>query len=111
MAFRHALANLRAGSGTTLLLTDGASHQKAVMTTVPLGGSSPISVAHKRIAGFVWIVPCSQDLSPVKNLGKLFQLSRAEVRLLQRLVDGASVTDAAEQLHVSLHTARTQLKV
>jgi DNA-binding CsgD family transcriptional regulator/PAS domain-containing protein len=110
-AFRHALANLRAGSGTTLLLTDGESHQQAVMTTVPLGSSSPINVASKRIAGFVWIVPCSPDLSPVNNLGKLFQLSPAEVRLLQRLVDGTSLTAAAAQLHVSLHTARTQLKV
>jgi DNA-binding CsgD family transcriptional regulator len=110
-AFRHALANLRAGSGTTLLLTDGASHQQAVMTTVPLGNSSPIKVANNRIAGFVWIVPCSPDTSPVQSLGKLFQLSPAEVRLLQRLVDGSSVADAAEQLHISLHTARTQLKV
>jgi DNA-binding CsgD family transcriptional regulator len=110
-AFRQALANLRVGSGTTLLLTDGASYRQAVMTTVPLGSSSPINVANKRIAGFVWIVPCSPDTSPVSILGKLFELSPAELRLLQRLVDGTTVTDAAEQLHISLHTARTQLKV
>jgi DNA-binding CsgD family transcriptional regulator/PAS domain-containing protein len=110
-AFRQALAKLRAGSGTTLLLTDGASHQQAAMTTVPLGSTSPINVANKRIAGFVWIVPCAPDLSPVSNLGKLFQLSPAEVRLLQRLVEGIGLTDAAEQLHVSVHTVRTQLKV
>ncbi len=110
-AFRHALANLRAGLGTTLLLTDGACHDQAVMTTVPLGSSSPINVANKRIAGFVWIVPCAPETSPVNDLGRLFQLSPAEVRLLQRLVDGSSVADAAEQLHISLHTARTQLKV
>jgi len=108
--FRQALAKLRSGSGTTLLLTDGASRRQAVMTTVPLGSPSPIQVASKRIAGFVWIVPCSPEVAPVKSLGQLFQLSPAEIRLLQQLVDGISLTDAAAQLHVSLNTARTQVK-
>jgi DNA-binding CsgD family transcriptional regulator len=108
--FRQALAKLRSGSGTTLLLTDGASRQQAVMTTVPLGGATSIQVANKRIAGFVWIVPCSPEVAPVKSLGQLFQLTPAEIRLLQQLVDGIRLSDAAVQLHISLNTIRTQLK-
>ncbi len=109
-AFRQALAKLRSGSGTTLLLTDGASRQQAVMTTAPLGSPSPIQVANRRIAGFVWIVPCSPEVAPVKSLGHLFRLTPAEIRLLQRIVDGTRLSDAAAQLHISLNTARTQLK-
>jgi DNA-binding CsgD family transcriptional regulator len=108
--FRQALAKLRSGSGTTLLLTDGASRRQAVMTTVPLGSPSPIQVANKRIAGFVWIVPCSPEISPVKSLGLLFQLTPAEILLLQQLADGIHLSDAAGQLHISLNTVRTQLK-
>jgi DNA-binding CsgD family transcriptional regulator len=110
-AFRQALASLKAGSGTTLLLTDGVSRQQAIMTTVPLGQTSPIKITNTRVVGFVWIVPCVAEANPVNNLGKLFQLSPAEVRLLQSLVDGYSIADAATRLNISLHTARTQLKV
>jgi DNA-binding CsgD family transcriptional regulator len=109
-AFRQALVKLRAGSGTTLLLTDGASGLQAILTTVPLRSASPIHVAGRRISGFVWIVPCTPAISPVTNLGKLFQLTPAELRLLQYLVDGIHLSDAAAQLHTSLSTVRTQLK-
>jgi DNA-binding CsgD family transcriptional regulator len=109
-AFRQALAKLRSGSGATLLLTDGASRRQAVMTTVPLGRGSPIHIASRKIAGFVWIVPCTPEAAPVKNLGQLFQLTPAEIRLLQHLVDGIHLSDAAAQLHISLNTVRTQLK-
>jgi DNA-binding CsgD family transcriptional regulator len=108
--FRQALAKLRSGSGTTLLLTDGVFQQQAVMTTVPLSSASPIQIANRRIAGFVWIVPCSPEVAPVTNLGRLFELTPAEIRLLQRLVDGTRLSDAAAQLHISLNTARAQLK-
>jgi len=109
-AFRQSLAQLKLGRGTTLVLTDGASEEQAVMTTAPLGRSSPIQVANRRVAGFVWIVPCAPEVAPVKSLGRLFELTPAEIRLLQRLVDGIHLSDAAARLHISLNTARTQLK-
>jgi len=108
--FRETLAKLKLGRGATLLLTDGASRDQAVMTTVPLASSSPIQVASKRISGFFWIVPCSSQITPVDKLGQLFELTPAEIRLLRQIVDGKSVRDAAAQLRISLHTARTQLK-
>jgi DNA-binding CsgD family transcriptional regulator len=108
--FRQTLAKLKLGKGNTLLLTEGASRNQAVMTTVPLTSPSPIQVANKRIAGFVWIVPCSGQVTPVDKLGQLFELTPAEIRLLQHIVDGKSLREAAAGLHISLHTARTQLK-
>jgi DNA-binding CsgD family transcriptional regulator len=109
-AFRQALAQLKLGRGTTLLLTDGVSRKQAVMTTAPLSSPSPIQVANKRIAGFIWIVPCVDQHTPVDKLGQLFELTPAEIRLLQQLVDGDSSRVAAGKLGVSLNTARTQLK-
>jgi len=109
-AVRSALAKLKSGCGATLLLTDGASGEQAVMTTVPLGSASSIQVANRRIMGFVWVIPCSAEVSSVKSLGQLFKLSPAEIRLLQQLVDGIRLSDSAVQLGISLHTARTQLK-
>jgi DNA-binding CsgD family transcriptional regulator len=58
----------------------------------------------------VWIVPCSGQVTPVDKLGQLFELTPAEIRLLQHIVDGKSLREAAAGLHISLHTARTQLK-
>jgi DNA-binding CsgD family transcriptional regulator len=44
-------------------------------------------------------------------LGALFGLTPAERRLASLLIQGASLREAAAQLQISLHTARTHLKV
>ena len=108
--FRQALVRLRRGAGSTVLLTDGLSQQQAVMTTVPVPTASPLQVCPGTIAGIVWILRCSPSSSPVKSLGQLFKLTTAETRLLQKLVDGLRLSAAAEQLHISVNTVRTQLK-
>jgi DNA-binding CsgD family transcriptional regulator/PAS domain-containing protein len=109
-AFRDALAKLRRGMGATLLLTDGVTREQAVMTTAPFASPSPIQVTNKRIAGFVWIVPCAAPVNSVSKLGQLFELTPAETRLLQRLADGETLRDAAGSLRISFNTARTHLK-
>lgn len=43
-------------------------------------------------------------------LEQIFGLTRAEARLALLLVDGSTLTEAAEKLHVSVATLRTQLK-
>lgn len=43
-------------------------------------------------------------------LHDIFGLSAAEVRLIQRLLHDDSLTEAAEQLHLSIETVRTHLK-
>jgi len=108
--FRQALVRLRRGAGSTVLLTDGPSRQQAIMTAVPCPTASPLQVFTGSIAGIVWLVRCSPPSSPVKGLGQLFKLTSAEIRLLQYLVEGVRLKDAADQLHVSVNTVRTQLK-
>jgi DNA-binding CsgD family transcriptional regulator len=108
--FRNSLAKLTRGVSSTLLLTDGASRQQAVMTTAPIGVESRLQVAKVSIAGIIWIVPVTPLPSPVKSFGMLFQLTPAEIRLLQLLVDGIHLSDAAAQLGIALNTIRTQLK-
>ena len=53
------------------------------------------------------------DATPLPNaatLEKIFGLTHAEARLALRLVDGLTLSEAAEMLHVSVATLRTQLK-
>jgi DNA-binding CsgD family transcriptional regulator len=109
-AFRRTLAKLRTGVGSTMLLTDGGSRAQAVMTTVPVGDASSSQIAHKKITGFVWIVPCAPQVAPVESLGQLFELTPAEMRLLQHLAEGASLNETASVLKLSSSTVRTQLK-
>lgn len=108
--FRHLLSKLKRGIGSTLLLTDGASSLQAIMTAVPVGEASRVQEARTSIAGILWVLPVSAPPSTVQNLGKLFQLTTAEIRLFQLLVNGVHLSDAAEDLQTTLNTVRTQLK-
>jgi DNA-binding CsgD family transcriptional regulator len=105
-----ALDRLRAGLGATVLLTERSTRQQAVVTAMPLSGFSSSLPVQGTISGFVWIVPCDAGAGSADSLGRLFKLSRAEIALLDRLVRGARVSEAATELHVSIHTARTHLK-
>jgi DNA-binding CsgD family transcriptional regulator len=60
--------------------------------------------------GLIWVAVPEPDTTPVKHLGRLFDLTRAEQHLLCQLAEGDGLRDAAAHLHVSIHTARNQLK-
>ena len=47
---------------------------------------------------------------PLRRLAELFGLTPAEERLLAQLTAGDTLTSAAQNLGVSVHTARCQLK-
>jgi DNA-binding CsgD family transcriptional regulator len=61
-------------------------------------------------AVLVWLTPVSPKEDASQHLAALFGLTRAEARLSARLIAGDALADAAAVLHVSVHTARTQLK-
>jgi DNA-binding CsgD family transcriptional regulator len=46
----------------------------------------------------------------VNRISTLFALTSAEEKLLVHLSAGARLTDVAETLRISIHTARSQLK-
>jgi DNA-binding CsgD family transcriptional regulator len=105
-----ALNRLRTGLSTTVLLTEGSTRRQAVVTAAPLSNTLRSPSAQSVISGFVWIIPCDAEGGSVRNLGRLFKLTRAEMALLDGLVHGAGLSEAATALHISIHTARTHLK-
>jgi DNA-binding CsgD family transcriptional regulator len=104
-----ALNRLRKGLSSTVLLTEGSTRRQAVATAMPFAGA-PRNASAQLISGFVWILPCHAESGSARSLGRLFKLSRAEIALLDRLVHGAALSEAAAALYISIHTARTQLK-
>jgi DNA-binding CsgD family transcriptional regulator len=54
--------------------------------------------------------PALSDVTSVRLLRSLYELTRAEAELALLLADGLSLEEAAERRHVTLNTARSQLK-
>jgi DNA-binding CsgD family transcriptional regulator/PAS domain-containing protein len=104
-----ALQSLRAGRGGTAALTNGNGVRRVILSTAPL--SEIADTSHWGAAtGLIWLTPPQSNSNPAVLIAELFGLTAAEERLLKILADGASLTEAAATLHVSIHTARTQLK-
>lgn len=103
-----ALRRLRNGIADSVVLTD-VSGEQAVLLTAPLGATGPLELA-SRVVGFLWVVPLKTATSAVTHVGKLFSLTAAEIRLLQRLVAGEDLRTIAASLRLSVHTVRNELK-
>jgi DNA-binding CsgD family transcriptional regulator len=99
----NALAAMRSGRPTTALLIDGASQRQVVMATLP------ISTASAPKAGLIWLIPTTVGAVPSESL-RVFGLTVAEERVLQQLMAGRALREAAVALKISVHTARNQLK-
>jgi DNA-binding CsgD family transcriptional regulator len=102
------LSKLACGIGFKLILTDRITGEQAIVSGAPLVPSeiSP----YPTVQALVWVTPCEQREDIAADLAALFGLTRAERRLLDRLIAGENLRDAAAALQISLHTARTQLK-
>lgn len=104
-----ALHRLGQGLGFQLLMTDGLSGAQAVVSGAPIP-LSEVNDHAARVTALVWLTPVTPQGDVAAALGELFGLTSAEQRLVGRLVSGDDLRLAAESLHISLHTARTQLK-
>jgi DNA-binding CsgD family transcriptional regulator len=104
---RNALAEIRRGRPITVVLVDSATGVQAVLAAAP---SNQVNVAGIR-AGFIWLIPTTVAVTPVRPLARVFGLSIAEKRFLEQLVASENVGDAASRLHISVHTARNHLKM
>jgi len=107
--FAKALRGLPAGISFKLLVTERLTRSQAIASGVPVShpelNPSPMSAT-----ALVWLTPVLPDEDVASDLAMLFDLTLAETRLVGRLIAGDDLRDAALSLHVSLHTARTQLK-
>jgi len=96
-------ANGIAGSGIGVPLVD-KTMTAATAHVLPLacGGR------HASVAAAVFVTPAGAALpAEIGTVARIFSLTPAEARLLQHLVTGASLTEAATALGVTEATART----
>jgi DNA-binding CsgD family transcriptional regulator len=84
---------------------------RGLLSLLPLsvGGGLPNLLAEQRIVLYISDPERALE-TPVELLQRMFGLTRAEARLVERLVAGCSLTDSAGQTGIQLSTARSQLK-
>jgi DNA-binding CsgD family transcriptional regulator len=100
---------LRTGIGSSVLLTEAYRGRQTPCR------ATPVSATHHQwpcshVIGMIWLVPMTTSTEAVPLLSRLFELTPAETRLLRAIARGDELRDAAEQLRISVHTARSQLK-
>ena len=105
----RALRALSAGTSFKLMITDGLTGAQAILSGVPVSPAET-NPYPATVAALIWLMPIVPDADGAADLAKLFGLTLAERRLVSRLILGDDLREAAETLHISLHTARTQLK-
>lgn len=105
----RALRQLSRGISFQLIATDRVGGAQAIIRGAPIPPSEP-DVYSPRVTAFVWVTPVIPPVDVSADLARLFGLTPAERRLVARLIAGDALRDAALNLRISPHTARTQLK-
>lgn len=80
------------------------------MFVTPLPASSPFAQDWQMPLALVLVMDAGKPLSPLQLLGKLYDLSPAELRVASALLAGSSPEEYAQQAGVTLNTVRSQLK-
>lgn len=97
------------GVGSSVRLTDTGSGRQWIITFSPLSASMPITTEGGRIMAVI-SEPDKQYLGNMNAFAKLYQLTAAETRVLEHLLQQQSPQEIADALHVSINTVRTQLR-
>jgi DNA-binding CsgD family transcriptional regulator len=108
-ALRNA-CQLHAPRAATIKM-EGNDGEPYFLNVVPI--NEALSVIWGASAGTALVsfnVPSRQLSSPDELLNQLFGLTKAEIRLVNRLREGETLQEASFTLEVSVGTARTQLK-
>jgi DNA-binding CsgD family transcriptional regulator len=103
-----ALGHFRSGRPSSLLLTDRSDGGQALLSLVPVRNGPPAGGVG--VAGLLWVIPMTAQLARVGEFVHAYNLTRAEERVLQRLLAGDELRTAARTIHISIHTARNHLK-
>jgi len=95
-------------NGESLLIS--ANNDIPCSIHVAPSAHSNIHSEHNLAAVFISSASIQQDIS-IDSLQSIYSFTLAEAKLVQALLQGSnSLSDAAELLHVSKHTVRTQMK-
>ena len=98
------------GSGGALRLTRPSAKRPLDVLVAPLArGRADVWGEAACVAVFVSDPERSPETA-TDTLGRLYGMTRAETRLLERVLAGDTLAAAADRLALSVHTVRTQLK-
>ncbi|HEX6994088.1 MAG TPA: hypothetical protein VF339_08060 [Gammaproteobacteria bacterium] len=110
-ACASAIHDLLLGKGRTLVLRRASTRRERVLITTPISeGTSQYILVLPNAIGLLWLLPERPEVTAVKRLAQLFELTPAEARLLAKLAEDLDVKTASEELGISVHTARNELK-
>lgn len=93
--------------GGAMFLNEEKTRQVIV---TPLSASSPMARNWQTPLALVLVMDAGKNLSTLELLGKLYDLSPAELRVAAALLNGKSPEAYAQEAGVTLNTVRTQLK-
>jgi len=105
-----ALRRLRQGVGASLMITDRLTGTEAHVQMSPVPAAVELGNLLASRSSLVWITPVLPRRDVGYDIAQLFELTPAERRIVDHLVGGGDLREAAAQLCISIHTARTQLK-
>jgi DNA-binding CsgD family transcriptional regulator len=108
--FAAALSSVSSGLGCEVLMTDLATGAEAKVAVAPLPVDTESGFLPTRPYSLLWITPLVPRQDVGRDMARLFDLTPAERRILEKLIAGDDLSAAAASLRISIHTARTQLK-
>ena len=90
------------------MFLNGAENRQAFVT--PLPAASPFNQDWQIPLVLILVVDAGKVLSPLQLVGRLYDLSPAELRIASALLAGKSPEEYAQGAGITLNTVRTQLK-
>jgi DNA-binding CsgD family transcriptional regulator len=91
-------------------MTDLATGAEAQVSIAPVPVDTDFEFLPIPPYSLVWITPIALRQDVGRDMARLFDLTPAERRILDKLIAGEDLREAAAALQISIHTARTQLK-
>lgn len=108
--FASSVSRVSSGIGSEFLVTDSRTGAEAQVSMTPIPADADFGFLASTPASLVWITPIAPRKDVGHDMARLFELTPAEQRILDKLIAGDDLLDAAAALRISIHTARTQLK-
>jgi DNA-binding CsgD family transcriptional regulator len=87
-----------------------AGEQPRQVFVTPLPAASPFTQDWQTPLALVLVMEAGKNVSALQLLGKLYDLSPAELRVAAALLAGKSPEEYALEADVTINTVRTQLK-
>jgi DNA-binding CsgD family transcriptional regulator len=108
--FAAELRRVSTGVGSEFLVTDSVSGAEAQVSMSPIPANLDLGFITAAPCSLVWITPIAPRKDVGHDMARLFNLTPAERHILDKLIVGEDLLEAAASLRISIHTARTQLK-